>query len=186
MDASKTAMNIRVVLSEFRIYICNHVMNKIPSHTLRLWFYKNAMKFKIGNNTSIHMGCTFDCCRNLIIGDCTVINSKCRIDNRGGVTIGDNVSISQDVIILTADHDINDVAFTGNSRKVIIGNYTWIGTRAMVLPGLTIGEGSVIGAGSTVTKDVPSHTVVVGNPAKFIKNRSQELKYNPSYRRLFQ
>ncbi|WP_218145394.1 acyltransferase [Parapedobacter koreensis] len=121
------------------------------------------------------------------MGDHSVINPKCRLDNRGHIYIGSNVSISQDVLILTASHDLNNTKiFKGKKNPVKIMDYVFIGTRAIILPGVIINEGGVVGAGSIVTKDVSPYTVVAGNPARPIGTRIKGLTYNASYRRLFQ
>ncbi|MFE3871984.1 acyltransferase [Flavobacterium sp. ZS1P70] len=173
-------------LSELRLYLCNHFISNIPSHTIRLLFYREFMSFNIGKGSSIFMGCKFDCARGLTIGVNSVINARCRLDSRGGLIIGDNVSISEDVIILTADHDMDAADFAGRNKNVIIEDYAWIGTRAMILPGINTGKGAVIAAGSVVTKNVNAFQVVAGVPAKFIKMRNQNLEYKNNYKRLFQ
>ena len=132
------------------------------------------------------MHCVFDSARNLSIGKSSVINQRCRIDTRGSVTIGSNVSISQEVIILTGDHCSESPDFPFRSRAVVIEDYVWIGTTVMILPGVTIGEGAVVAAGATVHKTVPPYTIVGGVPAKFIKKRPRDLNYKIDYRRLFQ
>ena len=68
----------------------------------------------------------------------------------------------------------------------IIEDYVWIGTRAIILPGVRIGKGAVIGAGSVVTKDVGEYEFVAGNPAKFIKRRNKNLEYNCKYLKWFE
>lgn len=178
-------MNIRVFVSEFRVYLCNHFISKIPSHSIRLFFYRKAMNFQIGNNSSILLNCTFDTANQMCIGSNTIINSRCRIDNRGEINIGNNVSISQEVVILTADHDMNSPFFEGRTKKVVISDYVWIGTRATILPGVCIGKGAVIAAGAMVTRDVPEYVVVAGVPAKEVGRRNQDLQYSLQYRRLF-
>ena len=174
------------VFSEFRLYLCNHFISNFPSHTIRLLFYREFMGFNIGKGSSIFMGCKFDCARGLTIGVNCVVNARCRLDSRGELIIGDNVSISEDVIILTADHDIDAPDFTGRNKNVIIGDYAWIGTRAMILPGVNTGKGAVIAAGSVVTKNVNAFQVVAGVPAIFIKTRNENLDYKINYQRLFQ
>ncbi|WP_317171782.1 acyltransferase [Spirosoma validum] len=144
------------------------------------------MNFNVGQGCAILMNSTFDCAGGLILGDCSVINSSCRIDTRGGVFIGKNVSISQEVIVLTADHEIDSPNFKGRTKSVTIYDYVWIGTRVTILPGVIIGKGAVVAAGSLVTKDVQPYAVVAGVPAKFLKFRSKNLEYNISYKRLFQ
>lgn len=171
---------------ELILYLCNHFINKIPFHFVRLFYYKRIMKFEIDHGSSIHLGCTFDTFGNLKIGKNSVINSNCRIDNRGDIIIGDNVSISENVIILTADHDMDSLDFKGRNKNVVIGDYVWIGTRAIILQGLTINSYSVVGAGSLLTKSIESYQVYGGIPAKFIKYRNKiDFNYHCRYKRLF-
>lgn len=115
-----------------------------------------------------------------------MINEKCRIDTRGGVAIGDNVSISSDVIILTADHDPDSADFTGRCKSVTERDRVWIGTRVIILPGVAFSEGCAVAAGAVVTKSVPSFAIVGGVPAKILRMRSKDLKYSLNYFRLFQ
>jgi acetyltransferase-like isoleucine patch superfamily enzyme len=174
------------VLSEFRLYICNHVISNIPSHIIRLWYYKKIMNFKIGLGSTILMKTIVDCSKGVAIGKDSIVNARCRLDNRGTITIGDNVSISSDVIILTADHDMNSPSFIGRTKPVVIEDYVWVGTRAIIMPGITIGKGAVVAAGSLLTKNVKPYQVLAGVPAKCIKERNQDLSYSASYKRLFQ
>ncbi len=144
------------------------------------------MGFSIGKGSSIYMNCRFDSAKGLEMGTDSVINGGCRIDTRGNVKIGSNVSISEDVIILTADHDeLFDIA-QPRDKMVILHDYVWIGTRAMILPGTVIAFGAVVAASATVTKDVATCNVVAGIPAKFIKMRANNFDYSGKYRRLFQ
>lgn len=178
---------IRLILSEFRLYVCNHIINKVPSHTIRLLFHRKVMRFKIGKGSTIPLGCTFDCKGNFQMGENSVINANCRIDNRGGICVADNVSISQDCILLTADHDMNSPEMSGRQKSLKIEKYVWIGTRAMILPGANLKVGCVAAAGSVVTKQVESCKVVAGIPARVIGERKQqEQKYIARHRRLFQ
>ncbi len=103
----------------------------------------------------------------------------------GPIKIGDNVSLANYVIIETTGHYIDDLDKPIHKQgvyrlPVVIGDNVWIGNRATILGGVTIGEGAVIGAGSVVTKDVPPNAVVAGNPARVIRWRgdkdSQEQK----------
>jgi len=179
-------MRLNKFLSEFRLYICNEWITSFPSHTFRLWFYKKIMKFNLDENVSLFMHCSFDAAKGLTIGRDSVINKGCRLDTRGEIKIGQKVSISQEVVILTADHDADTQDFVGRTRKVVIEDFVWIGTRAMILPGVTIGKGAIIAAGTLVTKNVDSFAIVAGVPAKFIKNRRGDISYETLYRRLFQ
>jgi acetyltransferase-like isoleucine patch superfamily enzyme len=143
------------------------------------------MKFDIGENSCIFMGAWFDTWGGFKIGKNSVVNHNCRMDTRGGITIGDNVSISADVFILTADHDLLDLKFQGRVGSVTIEDYVFIGTRAMILRGVTLGKGSAVAAGSIVTKDVLPFTIVAGIPAKKIGSRPKNLDYTCHYHKLF-
>uniref|UniRef100_UPI003F4E7103 acyltransferase n=1 Tax=Flavobacterium ovatum TaxID=1928857 RepID=UPI003F4E7103 len=132
------------------------------------------------------MDCKFDCAKGLTIGNNSVINANCRLDSRGGLEIGNNVSISEDVILLTADHNEDLLGVVNREKNVYIDDYVWIGTRAMILPGVNINKGAIIAAGSVVTKNVEALVVVGGIPAKFIKIRPEKFDYTANYKRLFQ
>ena len=96
------------------------------------------------------------------------------------VKIGNRVCINDGVEILTASHDVSDPNWKEVKAKIIIEDYVWIGTGAMILPGVTIGRGAVVGARAVVSKSVNAGAVVVGNPAKVInRTRCRELNYNP-------
>jgi maltose O-acetyltransferase len=144
------------------------------------------MRFKIGNGSTIFMNCKFDCAGGLIIGENSVINANCRLDSRGTLVIGNNIAISEQVIFLTADHNEDFIGVNGRCKNIIVEDYVWIGTRAMILPGVIIQKGAIIGAGSIVTRDVKSLNVVVGVPAKTIYIRAANFNYSTEYKRLFQ
>ena len=118
--------------------------------------------------------------QNLRIGDFSFVG-RAHIHMNAAVTIGKCVSINDGVVILTGSHDVNDDHFQLLTKPVVIGNYAWICTGALLLPGVTIGEGGVVAAGAVVAHDVPDYNVVAGNPAKVIRtNRSQKLDYKPN------
>ena len=142
------------------------------------------MDFQLEDGASIHLGVHFDCTRGLKIGTNSVINRNCRLDPRGGIIIGKNVAIAPETIILTADHDLNTPDFLGRVRPVLIQDYVFIGTRAMILPGVTLHRGSVVAAGAVVSRDVPALEMVGGVPARPIGKRNPELSYVTKYTRL--
>lgn len=108
--------------------------------------------------------------RNIIIGKNVFINSGCCFQDQGGIEIGNNVLIGQQVVLATLNHDLQPNKRANMIASPIkIGNDVWIGAHATILPGVTIGDGAVIAAGAVVTKDVPKNTVVAGVPAKAIK-----------------
>lgn len=108
--------------------------------------------------------------RNIKVGKNVFINSGCCFQDQGGIEIGDNVLIGQQVVIATLDHDLIPKKRANMfPSPVKIGNDVWIGAHATILAGVTVGNGAVIAAGAVVTKDVPQNAVVGGVPAKIIK-----------------
>lgn len=174
------------VLSELRLYLCNEVVSGLPSRRLRHLFYKRVMKFRLHPQSSLFMHCTFDCAEGLSVGKFSIIHAGCRIDPRGGVRIGNRVQVSQQAMIITADHLMNSPVFESRQRPVVVEDYAWIGPRAIILPGVTVGRGAVVAAGAVVNKNVEPYTMVGGVPAKVIGERNTELSYGDHYSRLFQ
>ena len=108
--------------------------------------------------------------QNIKVGKNVFINSGCCFQDQGGIEIGDNVLIGQQVVIATLDHDLlPEKRANMYPAPVKIGNGVWIGAHATILSGVTVGNGAVIAAGAVVTKDVPENTVVGGVPAKILK-----------------
>lgn len=162
------------------LYCFNHLINRLPSHRLRLLFYRRV--FKIGTGTSFLMHVVIRYPGNVSIGRHSTINYDCVLDGRGAeIIIGNNVNIASEVMIWTQEHDPDSPTHQTISKPVVIGDYAWIASRAIILPGVTIGEGAVVAAGAVVTKDVPPYAIVGGNPAKFIRERSKDLRYELNY-----
>ena len=115
--------------------------------------------------------CDYGC--NILIGNNFFANFNLTILDEAIVEIGDNVFIGPNVSIYTACHPLDPEARNTGvewAEPVTIGNSVWIGGSAVILPGVTIGDNSVVGAGAVVTRDVPSGVVVAGNPARIIKH----------------
>ncbi len=108
----------------------------------------------------------------LRVGKRVAINAFVHIWANKPVTIGDNTMIASHVQITTSTHSYKIRPYRDHREDapVVIGNNVWIGSGAIILPGITIGDNSVIGAGSVVTRDVPASTVVAGVPAKVIRS----------------
>ena len=111
-----------------------------------------------------------DCGKNIKIGKNVFINACCRFQDQGGIEIGDGSLIGHNTTIATLNHDFNpDKRANLHPSPVKIGKKVWIGSDCTILPGVEIGDGAVIGAGSVVTKNVPASSVAIGNPARVIK-----------------
>jgi acetyltransferase-like isoleucine patch superfamily enzyme len=116
---------------------------------------------------------------NLVIDDFSTLG-RVEIALHDKVTIGKYVCINDGVVILSASHDVLDPLWRHKKAPVFIGDYAWIATNAIILPGVSIGKGAVVGAGAVVSKNVNNYTIVTGNPAKEIeKKRTDVLNYNP-------
>ena len=108
---------------------------------------------------------------NIEMGSDVAVDDHVSLYSVDKITIGTKVAISREAFICTASHDITKPNLPLVTAPVTICDGVWVGARAIILPGVTIGEGAVVAAGAVVTKDVEPFTVVGGNPAKFIKKR---------------
>jgi acetyltransferase-like isoleucine patch superfamily enzyme len=160
----------------FTIFLMNKIVANIPFWVLRKLYYK-LLGIKIGKHTEINMNLYVLSPQNITIGKGTHINKSCFIDARGGCSIGDSVSISHNVSIVSGGHNINSNNFNCFHASIEIGDYVWIGINAVILKGVRIGNGAVIAAGAIVTKDVEEFTIVAGIPAHKIGIRNKDLNY---------
>ncbi len=151
--------------------------NLNPSKTDELTALFRSIVEDCGENFHINQPfrCDYGC--NIHIGNNFFANFNLTILDEARVTIGDNVFIGPNVSIYTACHPIDPAARNTGvewAEAVTIGHNVWIGGDATILPGVTIGDNCVVGAGSVVTKDVAANTVVEGNPARVIKHINTE------------
>ena len=147
---------------------------------LRKW-YLSCFGINIGSSSSIHRGCRFFHVGKFKMGDHSVINFGCYLDNRRGITIGNNVGISHNTKIYTLGHNIDSPRLETKGAPVIIEDDSFIFSNVLIMPGVTIGRGAIVLAGAVVTKDVPAWSVVGGNPARIIKKRTKEVAYLRNY-----
>ena len=126
---------------------------------------------KSSADVSLARKCRLDFPWKIEIGEFSHVGDYVLIRGGGGVHIGKNVCISEDTKILTSSHDVASPTFDLVRRPVFINDSVWIAMSAIILPGVTIGEGAVVAAGAVVTKDVEPWTVVAGNPAREIRKR---------------
>jgi maltose O-acetyltransferase len=161
-------------------YLTNEVVAKIPSFTLRHAWYTKVLGVRLAPGAGIHLGLYLWFYgpgqlrrTGVSFGRNARVNRRCTLDVRGGLTVGANASISPEVVILTASHRVNDPEFPVETRPVVIEDNVWIGTRAVILPGVTLGRGCVVSAGAVVTRDVPPLAMVGGVPARQIGTRDE-------------
>lgn len=157
----------------------------IPFHFVREIFIRIVAR-NIGQHTTIFRFVEIRKGENILIGSNSIINQRAILDGRGGVlNIGNSVDIAQEAVLYTLEHDITSDTYEAIGGDVTIEDFVWIGFRAIVLPGVTIGKGAVIGCGAIVTKDVPPLAVMGGIPAKQIGTRRNKLQYKINYKPWF-
>lgn len=162
------------------------VTGMIPVHTFRYLIYL-AAGIKIGKGSHIHMGAQFFYPSGVSIGEDSIVGANAFLDGRDKLKIGNHVDIASEVMIYNSEHDINSEDFRATFEPVEIGDYAFIGPRAIILPGVKIGKGAVVGAGAVVTHDVPEYAIVGGVPAVVIGERKlKNLHYRLGRARLFQ
>lgn len=167
-------MLLKVMLMKFLFYI---IGNNLPisykplgkfGKLFRYFCAKHFLEY-VGKNVNIEKGAVLS--NNIKIGDNSGIGVNAFISPH--VTIGINVMMGSDCLFYTNNHKFDKDKKIYNNyteyKPIIIEDNVWIGSRCIILPGVTIGKGSTIGAGSVVTKNVPAYTLAAGNPAKVLK-----------------
>jgi acetyltransferase-like isoleucine patch superfamily enzyme len=168
---------------EIVVAVANALL-RFPGHTFRLSVLRGLCDWSIGAGTLVERGVTVTTRGGVRIGEGCVVNRGATLDGRGGLAVGDRVNISPEAMVLTADHDVDSPSFAWRARPVSIGARSWIATRAMVLPGSSVGEGVVVAAGAVVAGEVAPFTVVAGVPARPVRDRPVDAQRSlPPYRR---
>jgi len=174
-------------------YATNSIIQHIPSYTLRHWWYRHVLGWKLHPMATVLRGQHIQMAGlrasggRVSIGEGTVINHGCLLYTTGGLAIGKQVSISGGVWLVTGTHAMNNPRFPAEFHPIEIGDYAWIGSRAMILAGTCIGEGAVVMAGAVVTRDVAPYNIVGGVPARPVGTRAlRDPAYALAFRPLFE
>ena len=174
-------MSFRVIVGSILAFAYNGIVGRLPSRILRSTYLRLYLA-RFGLGTGVQMGCRFLNGRKIHLGERNVISFGCLLDGRRySIRTGSDVSIGPEAAILTLGHDPQSPDFADRGGDVVIGDRAWICYRAIILPGVTIGEGAVVGAGAVVTKDVKAYAIMAGNPARTIGERPRNLDYRLSF-----
>ncbi len=158
------------------------LVRKIGTGTFFInWIFKNIFRINKAFPFNLHYTSRSTCSAGFEVIDddgrtdlyrCLGSSIGLYINAKQGLIIHSSVSIGPGVKIITANHSQSDLRQHEESNPVIINEDVWIGANVVVLPGIVIGRGAILAAGSIVTKDVPEGVIVAGNPAKYIKDRA--------------
>ncbi len=182
--AAKAVNRIFNILLEFEVFLL-HLIGCIPIHHFRRFCYRLS-GMKIGRGSALHTGIRLYDPRHIVIGEDTIIGEGTVLDGRDQLKIGNHVAVATEVMIYNSEHDLNDNDFSPIEAPVHIEDYVFIGPRAIILPGVTVGRGAIVAAGAVVTKDVPPYAIVGGVPAKIIgERRNKTLNYRLGRARWF-
>lgn len=165
----KLINRLLTIFNEFWLLILR-IVGYIPIHFIRKLFYLIS-GIKMPLNSTIHLEANFFHPSGISIGQNSIIGYRSFLDGRGNLNIGNHVDIASEVLIYTDQHNINSPEFGNSFGPVNIKDYVFIGPRAIILPGVTIGKGAVVAAGAVVTKNIPDFEIWGGVPAKKISDR---------------
>lgn len=162
-----------------RLRLANALVSLVPRMTfgwLRPMIYRGVAGLNIGARSrffgALELEGTGDLIGNLSVGEHCLFTTPLYLNLSAPIQIGNRVTVGHHVVVITDTHDASDPGCRGGARSshpVRIGDGAWIGARATILPGVTIGRGAVVAAGAVVTRDVEADTLVGGVPARFIK-----------------
>ena len=171
---------IKINIKKLLIFAANKIISLSVLFSIRR-LAANIFGAKIGRGVTLHRNVLFYCFDGLHVGKNSTINWGCIIDPRGGLFVGENVSISHCVKIYTAGHNVKKPDADFFVKSVCIENDVWIFPNVIVMPGVKIGVGAVVYPGSVVVRDVDDFSIVAGNPAKPVGVRPNCISYTASF-----
>ena len=186
------------MINDLKYLWANRYKPRHPSEAVRFWL-KRAItfralvvilfrKWKISRRGgALGRMCVIGECKlqgslnNLTVGQGASIG-RCELILHERVMVGDFAVVNDGVVVLTASHDLDDSGWAPIKRPVTIGRHAWVATNSVLLPGVSIGVGSVVGAGAVVRNDVPDYAIAIGNPSILVKRRRVvDLDYVPAF-----
>lgn len=160
---------VQILTTIYRRYF--HFYSHLNGYYWKLFLKKAGKRLKIAYNVRIQSP------HNIEIGNDVFINFDTIVDGHGKVIIGNNVRVGYRALLITANHKFDSSADLRNNilkaKNIVIKDNCWLGSNCIILPGITINNNSIVGAGAVVTKTFPSNSVIAGNPARVVKKRPQ-------------
>lgn len=157
----------------------------------RLWLTNLAFQRVLGINADVpwmvHYTSRVTAPHRITLGEGVwvsfAVSGSCYVQGINGIHIGDNTIFGPGVCIVSADHDPADLSRHLRCAPITIGARCWIGAHVVVLPGVSLGDDVIVGAGAVVTRSFPAHSVVAGVPARLLRTRTSPQAEHPSSRR---
>ena len=174
----------RYLARHFMLFGANRVVGQLPGHALRLAYLRHVLGWSIGERSSVHHGLKIFGGRGRVrIGDYSTVQMDCLVVGAGmaDLIIGSRVAIAYRASLIMGSHDVYSPTFAGITGPIIIEDYVFVGSSATILLGVTLGEGTVVTAGSVVTKSTPPYAIVRGNPAQVVGRRPRGLDYSAEH-----
>ncbi len=174
----------RYLARHLMLFGANRVVGQLPGHALRLAYLRHVLGWSIGERSSVHHGLKIFGGRGRVrIGDYSTMQMDCLVVGAGmaDLIIGNRVAIAYRASLIMGSHDVYSPTFAGITGPIIIEDYVFVGSSATILLGVTLGEGTVVTAGSVVTKSTPPYAIVRGNPAQVVGRRPRGLDYSAEH-----